>query len=1166
MSKPTGAARMTANGWIDQLVARFGTECKQTLGHVSEDEAAIRRPVENLLMAAATQLGLQLHLHPEARRPDLGIRPDLAARTGQDRQRIVGYVELKSPGKADISPGALRGNDRKQWQGMSRLPNLIYTNGQSWMLYRLGQQHGETVHLTGDLYRAGVRLHTAGPSVAASFERLLRDFLSWQPDPLRTVRQLVGSVAPLCGLLRIEVIHRLEDEERYPAGRRERPFTALARTWENVLFPRTDERDTHIAFADRYAQTVTFALLLAKAEAISLAEHNLHEVGQQLGADHTVMGRALQILTDHVEGQFKNSLEMLVRVIDAVDWPAILEREPDAHIHLYEHFLQEYDPNLRKASGTYYTPAPLVDEMVRLVDEVLQLKLSCHEGFADERVAIIDPAMGTGTFLSSIIDLVAERRSADGNLGFRAEAVEELSRRLIGFEKQMAAYAVAQMRIAQTLRTQDAHIRLRDLRLHLTDTLADPWRPNDLFEMGGAAMAPLRMDAEAANLIKREERLTVVIGNPPDRERAQGEGGWIESPSEGHGRPLLDRFRLGGKNGVYENKLKNLYVYFWRWATHKVFEQHYPDHHQGVVSFISTAGFLRGPAFQRMREYLRSTCSEGWIIDLTPEGKQPPVASRFFPGVQRELAVAIFVRHRDAKPLDAAPVHYIALHGTRAAKVAQLRDLAIDGPDWQATRPDWYAPFTPASEQDWDTFPAVGSLLPWHKPGFNPNRTWVAGPDPGVLRHRWERLVNEPDTGLKKVLLKETGDRKISSAPREYRGLPTPRRPLETERDTCPEPVRVARRSFDRQWLILDSRIIDRPRPDLWQARGEDQLFIVEQHRQPISSGPALAFTSLVPDVHYFNNNGGRVLPLRHADGSPNTAPGLLEHLANSFGIADIPVEDLAAYIAGVTAHPAFTETFAEELNSLGVRLPLTADGRLWDEVVRLGRRVLWASTFGQRYVDATDGRPPGPSGVRRAAQPGITYTARIAPTPLPDSLHYDERRQAVLIGTGVFTGVSPRMRNYEVGHRKVLDHWLAARSSRPTGRIGSPLDHIRSERWRSEWSTELAEILSVLRHLTNLESEQATLLDRVLAGPLIDVAELTRRGVLEPPSHAASPRPAAPADEMLPGMAEVDGLGVPPVSPIQPTPEQTEHRSSHSRRHAPHRGSTEADGTPTTD
>lgn len=1127
---------MGVGDWLDRIVAEFGADCVEILGDIAEDEAAIRRPVEGLLTKAACALGLELHLHPEARRPDLGIRPDFAARVGNSRQRIVGYVELKSPEKRDIRPGGLRGNDRKQWEGMSKLPNLIYTNGQTWILYRLGRQHGEIVHFTGDLYRSGGRLRVQG-TAGADFELLLREFFGWQPDPLRTVRELVGSVAPLCKLLRAEVRDRLADEERQPsAGRREseRPFTELAQTWEHVLFPRTDERDQQTAFADRYAQTVTFALLLARAENISLVDHSLHDIGRLLGADHTVMGRALQILTDHVEEQFRNSLDMLVRVVDAVDWTAVLEREPEAHIHLYEHFLQEYDRELRKASGTYYTPAPLVQEMVRLVDEVLQTRLDCQEGFADPRVAIIDPAMGTGTFLSAVIDLVAERRSAGGNAGFRAEAVEELSHRLIGFEKQMAAYAVAQMQIAQTLRAQDAQIRLRDLRLHLTDTLADPWRPNTLFAYGGAAMAPLRRDAEEANKIKREERVTVVIGNPPDRERAQGEGGWIEQGSEGHGPPPLDSFRLGGSNGRYENKLKNLYVYFWRWATYKVFEQHYPEHQEGIVCFVSTAGLLRGPGFSGMREYLRRTCTEGWIIDLTPERKQPPVSTRFFPGVQQELAVSLFVRRRGEDAETMAPVHYTALGGSREDKLRQLRGLRIGGPGWSTARADPRAPFTPASMSGWDGFPALGALMPWSEPGVNPNRTWVFDPDPEKLKERWERLMNEPDPQARRLLLKETRDRKLQSLVRPFPGRAGAQAPLSDERGACAKPVRIARRSFDRQWLIPDNRVIDFCRRPLWQAERSDQVFIIEQHRQPLTSGPALVFTSLVPDVHCFNNNGGRTLPLKHADGAPNTAPGLLEHLGNAFGTHDIPVEDLAAYIAGVTAHPGFTCRFADDLNSLGVRVPLTADRDLWFQAVETGRHVIWAATFGERYVDPGEGRPQGPSGVRERARPEVTYTQRIDPAALPDSLGYDEERQALLVGTGVFTGVSARMRHYDVGGRKVLDGWLAARGSKPTGRIGSPLDRIRSERWNPSWSTELVEILSALRHLTELEPAQAALLERIVAGPLIDMAELTRRGVLEPPAHTAVSRPPAPTD-VLPGMEAVDGQEAPPVGPLPP-------------------------------
>lgn len=1116
--------------WIDRLVADFGAQCKQVLG-VGEHEAGIRSAVENLLTAAAQEMGLHLRLHPEARLTDLGIRPDFATSLGENKQRTFGYVELKSPKKRDITPGGLRGKDRKQWEGMSRLPNVIYTNGQTWFLYQNGQQQGKIVHLEGDIYRAGRRLRAPG-ATASAFEQMLRDFLLWQPDPLTTVRGLVTNIAPLCKLLRAEVHDRLLEEERLGHTRGNRrdpglPFTELAQTWENYLFPHTDERDHKTAFADRYAQTVTFALLLARADGISLADHSLHDVGELLGADHTVMGKALQILTDHVSQQFKNSLDVLIRVADAVNWNAILERDPDAHIILYEHFLQEYDPELRRASGTYYTPASLVKEMVRLVDEVLRLGLGCFEGFADSRVTVIDPAMGTGTFLSAIIDLVAERRSTGGNEGFRAESVEELAQRLIGFEKQMAAYAVAQMRISQTLRTHDSHTQLNDLRLHLNDTLADPWSHTTLF--GGAGADVLRRETEAANHIKKDEQVTVVIGNPPDREDAQGEGGWIEKGSVGHGPPLLDRFRLRGANGVYEKKLKNLYVYFWRWATYKVFEQHRPSHHRGIVCFVTTAGFLRGPGFKGMREYLRSTCSEGWIIDLTPEGKQPPVRTRFFPGVQQELAIALFVRRHDSATRALAPVHYTAVTGTREEKQAQLAELHIGASGWQPCHSEAQEPFTPAPTTRWADFPALGDILPWSRQGMQTKRTWVYGTEEETLQLRWRRLIHEPDTETKRTLFSESRDRKIGSTV-THRLPGQPGRPLTDERGDRPTLKRILHRSFDRQWVIADSRVIDYPRPGLWDADHEDQLFLIEQHSRPIKSGPAVIFSTLIPDMHCFNNDGGRVLPLRHADGLPNLAPGLLEHLANAYGVAPILANDLAAYIAGISAHPAFTQRFSKELNSPGVRIPITADRDLWLDAVHIGYELIQISTFGESF---SSGKPE----VRDSEGEPVTYAVRVDPSNLPTSLSYDPECKTLLIGTGVFRGVTERMRHYDVGGRNILDSWFAARCGKPKGRNISDLDWVRSERWKPRWSSELIEILKALQHLTRLEPSQASLLEHVLSGPLIDVAELTRRGVLQSPAYTKAPRQANADEEMLPGMDDLNGQPPPPVRPLNPTP-----------------------------
>lgn len=1141
---------------LRKIVSEFGATCKQALLH-GQKEAAIRRAVETLLADAASVFGLQAILHSEVTIAAHRIRPDLAVRIGKLPRNIVGYVELKSPNKSVIHPGGLNQRDRRQWEGMAKLPNLIYTNGQTWLMYRAGRQYGDTIHFEGDLRTAGSRLRLPTSSEAA-FEAMLTAFFNWQPYPLTSMREVVGRVAPLCTLLRDVVHDRLDAEASLP--RQQRPFTDLASTLEVDLFPTTDARDKRAAFADRYAQSVTFALLLASSDASddhdsALAGMSLHEIGRRLGAEHSVMGRALQILTDQIEGEFRDSLDMLVRVIDAIAWPRVLADKSDFHVHLYEHFLQEYDADLRKDSGTYYTPAPLVTEMIRLVDEVLVTVLDCPDGFADPGVSIIDPAMGTGTFLSGIIDLVTRKQSEGGNEGFRAESVQELAGRLIGFEKQMGAFAVAQMRVGQMLRSLNARVRLHDMHLHLADTLADPWRPSELFDRYGALWGPLRDDAEAASTIQRDERITVVIGNPPHREQAEGQGGWIETGSSGRGDPPLDAFRLRGAAGVYENKLKSLCTYFWRWATHKVFDQH-DDHRHGIVCFVSTSGFVRGPGFQGMRSYLRRTCTEGWIIDLTPETKRSPLNSRFFPGVQQELTIAIFVRRQGERCEELAPVHYTAVHGTRQHKEQQLQHLHIGEPGWHASRPDESAPFTPASSSGWDTFPALTDLMPWCKPGITTNRNWVINPSKATLRRRWDRLIQERDPYAKQALFKETRDRTLGKEARHIPGYPHPPTLLRDERGSYSGTTRIARRALDRQWLISDGRVIDFCRPELWRAAVDNQVYVVEQHSQRLQTGPALLFTALIPDVHYFNGNGGRVLPLLHADRVPNITPGLQIHLSNSYGLQGIPPEDLLAYIAAVTAHPGFTERYADDLNSPGVRVPLTADGGLWHEAIYLGRHVLWASTFGTRCINPDDGRPAGTTtDWWRRTHPEIMYTRVVAPDTLPSTITYDSEQEHLLIEGGLFTGVTPRMRTYVTGGRNVLDSWLAYRSKQSAGKVTSELDRERPEHWEHDWSRELVEVLAVLRHLTALESQQAELLDRILASPLIDIAELTRRRIVPAPEHAREAR-TGPDEAFLPGMESVDGQPPGPVGPLAVPDDSTGTALSRSKPHSPERPS----------
>jgi Predicted helicase len=1077
--------------WLAQAVAEFGHECKIGLNGPGEPEAAIRPPIEHLLATVCDKLGHSLSLYPEVGlgEGELRVRPDYAIRVNRV---ITGYIEVKRPDKS-IEPSTFRGRDKQQWERLKDLPNLLYTNGQSWALYESGEKVAEG-HLIGSLKTAGRKLIVQDEQ----FEGVLRRFLGWRPSPIRSVNHLVRDIAPLCRLLRHEVLDQLDREAaaiRSGQAEEEQPFTTLAAEWRRLLFPTADNK----TFADGYAQTVTFALLLARSEGITLTGVSMHEVGQRLGHTHSLMGRALQLLTDTIEHQFRVSIDVLARVIDGVDWDRIRSSNVDAYLHLYEHFLEEYDDELRKASGTYYTPRPVVTEMVRLVEEVLQTRLGRRNGFRSPDVFTVDPASGTGTYLHEIIRRVADQAAEHDGPGAVPHAIEELAKRLVGFEMQTGPYAVAELRGSEMLRRYNAELPPGGLRLYVTNTLDDP----ETEENFTSVFAPISRSRRLANEVKRKSAVTVVIGNPPYRERAEGEGGWVEQGSDTQEAPL-NAFRAPG-NGRTEYVLKNLYVYFWRWATWKVFDAH-PKQGEGVVAFITTAGYLRGPGFKGMREYLRRTCDEGWIIDVSPEGMRPDVPTRVFPGVQQPLAIGIFVRRSGTDRDTPAKIRYVALHGRREQKYDQLAGLTLDGDQWKPVRDAWQAPFTPASETGWDDYPALGDLMPWASPGVKPNRTWVYAPHPDILRDRWSKLIGAGASD-RKELFKETRDRKVDSV---VVALPRRRRPLgvvANDRSRLVDVVRVAYRSFDRQWIIPDNRLLDQSRPELWRADIRGQVFVSELHSAPISSGPGVTFARHVPDMHHYKGSeGGRVLPMLYADGDPNLAPGLLSLCSQKLGWR-ITVEDVVSYIAGVVAQREFTLRFHEELVTPGIRLPLTADPTLWAEAVAVGREVIWLHTYGEVFADPAAGRPEG--NIRYpAADPRQPLSQKaIPPSPLPADISYSENTKTVYVGQGEFSPVPPEVWTYDVGGMQVVKKWFSYRKANPGGRVSSPLDNIHINRWPYDWTHELIDLLTVLRRLVELEPQQAELLSRIIAGPQITVADLTAASVFPVPSVARKPR-----------------------------------------------------------
>ena len=192
----------------------------------------------------------------------------------------------------------------------------------------------------------------------------------------------------------------------------------------------------------------------------------------------------------------------------------------------------------------------------------------------------------------------------------------------------------------------------------------------------------------------------------------------------------------------------------------------------------------------------------------------------------------------------------------------------------------------------------------------------------------------------------------------------------------------------------------------------------------------------------------------------------------------------------GVAGHDAYVQRFDEALEGSPVRVPLTADPDLFTRAVKLGERLLWLQTYGERFTGV--GRPAG----RVPRIPGLGWEAPVTALPAsPRAVSYDPATQRLKVGDGVVTGVSPEVRAFAVSGMNILDKWLGARTAtgigRAAGKAATPLDRIRPTEWADEWNDELLDLLRVLTETVSLGGDQADLLDEILAGDLIPANEL---------------------------------------------------------------------------
>lgn len=1050
----------------------------------AQPEDQLKAPTQRLLQRLGQSFRLNVESPTEVRVAEIRGRPDLGVLVNG---LLCGFVELKAPGKG-ARVERLRGADKEQWEKFKNIPNLVYTDGREWARYVLGERLGRAVILDA-----------TDPASVAALVELLHGFLRWEPLVPSSPKALAEMLAPLCHLLREEVLDAL--------GAEESAIRQVAAEWREALFPEADDRQ----FADAYAQTITYTLLLARFEGEERVRTDSAE--QFLRRRHSLLAQSLRVLTDpQVREEIDLGVTLLERSISAIDLSALHKRSSDPWLYFYEDFLAKYDPKLRKDRGVYYTPVEVIRCQCRLVSELLrQPPFSKPLGFADSDVTVLDPAAGTGAYLLAAFQMGCEAAQARQGPGAIAGRAAVMARNLHGFEILVGPYAVAHLRLTQAILDAEAELPEDGAHLYLTDTLESP-HAETLAKLP-FQHRPLALEHRRAQQVKRDTPILVCLGNPPyDRQQIDADdtaterkGGWVRYGEHGDDGIFNDFVRPARQAGhsVHLKNLYNDYVYFWRWALWKVFEQ---GNGTGIVSFITASSYLRGPGFVGLRKVMRETFDEMWILDLEGDNLGARKTENVF-AIRTPVAIAVGVRYGRQPPLAKKParVRYARLCGTREEKLAQLGVVErFTDLEWEDCFDEALAPFLPKGEGDYFRWPLLADLFPWQHSGVQFKRTWPIGETREVLKARWKRLAASrlPE---KRSLFKETTSRRVDVS---YEAVLGGRlAPLaELREGDAPSPSRYGYRSFDRQWALLDPRFADRIRPPLVASHGIQQVYLTTLLSGVLGLGPAATVSAEVPDMHHFQGSfGGRnVIPL-YRDSSaadPNVVRGLPSVLAGLLG-CKVSAEDLFAYCYAILASPSYVERFSEELLVPGPRIPITLDPILFVRTGRAGRRLIFLHTFGERF---TAGREHSiPAGVARCTKP---ISSR--PDGYPDEVAYDPSRQALKVGDGELAPVSPAVWELKVSDLEVVRSWLAYRMKAGAGKSSSPLDQIRPERWTAEMTDELLLLLWILEATVELFPELRRNLDRITALPCVVASDLPLPKAYE----RAAPRAGADEEE----------------------------------------------------
>ena len=460
------------------------------LGNATEHT---HRPAQQALLEAAgtAALGRPVTATNEPKQRG-GNAPDFVVLDGD---LPIGYVEAKRVG-ADLD--AVLATDQLG-RYRAALQNLVLTDGLTFRWFVNGEERGEAVALADVSGKALV----PRPGADVALDALLRAFVQLDAPVAASAEELAQRMADRAQLLRQEV------ERAYAAEPAGGFLHGQFEGFRDVLRPGMSPGD----FADMYAQTFAYGLFAARATDPAAAVFTRRTAADALPPTNPFLKRFFYEATGpDLDPRVRWLVDELAAMLRRTDMAAVLQdfgrqtRQEDPVVHFYETFLRRYDPGLKVERGVFYTPEPVVGYLVRSVDRLLERDFGLDDGLASTARIDGDPDRPHRV---QILDRIHERGAVPA--GDWPEYVrEDLLPRLYGFELLMAPYMIAHMKLGLRLRETGYEFEGGDrLGVYLTNTLEDAGEPHVLFGHF------VKEEAEAANRVKHEAPVMVVLGNPP---------------------------------------------------------------------------------------------------------------------------------------------------------------------------------------------------------------------------------------------------------------------------------------------------------------------------------------------------------------------------------------------------------------------------------------------------------------------------------------------------------------------------------------------------------------------------------------------------------------------------------------------------------------------------